>query len=179
MFCRTSRFKSAMDRRTPIVSKALKSSTVRAVLEHRFNAGTCVAKVLWSLSFLSMFAGCGQVLLRQPSSCCEAIPDPGIEESSGACGAERLAILRANLGFQGERLQNGVENCSHKLSECWYSSHLSQWIAMKRDEKNAPPFPKFHPIPTHPALYPDIAKSEASSGASMKALDEALPPRLE
>jgi hypothetical protein len=63
--------------------------------------------------------------------------------------------MKAKLGCQGQRLKGGVGRCSEKISECWYNSRFAQWAQKHREQANAPPPPKFHPIPTHPAFFPE------------------------
>lgn len=122
----------------------------------------------WMFAFgLLLFSGCGQVLIRQENCSCspsgligsyDEIESSHDEIESGceaSCGAERLALMKTRLGWQGDRLKNSAGHCSDKFAECWYSSKLGQWVQGKRDAANAPPFPKFHPVPTHPALYPE------------------------
>ncbi len=107
-------------------------------------------------------SGCGQVLIRQDG--CSSCASPGIgEPCQQACGAERLALMKAKLGWHGDRMKDHVGQYSGKVTECWYSTHLAQWIEKKRDEANAPPPPKFHPIPTHPALFPEPTDSQCAS----------------
>jgi hypothetical protein len=111
---------------------------------------------------VSAMSGCGQIMIREDS--CRPAPvqimEEGIEvplNSSGnlGCAADRFEIMKAKLGIHGDRLKGGVARCSEEISECWYSSRIAQWAAKHREKANAPPVPKFHPIPTHPALFPE------------------------
>ncbi len=87
----------------------------------------------------------------------DEVVEPALDDSSCATESvrDRLQIMKAKLEFHGERLQGGVGRCSEKLSEGWYSSRIVQWAEKHREQKNAPPPPKFHPIPTHPAFFPE------------------------
>ncbi|MDZ4852882.1 MAG: hypothetical protein SGI77_26650 [Pirellulaceae bacterium] len=111
----------------------------------------------WAIAFLSVFvSGCGQILIRHDSNYRHDLGCEDIDVSTEpACEIDRLGLIKSNLSWQGERISSGATQCSDKVSEYWYSSRLGQWVVAKRDAKNAPPYPKFHPIPTHPALYPD------------------------
>ena len=121
------------------------------------------------IAFGLMSTGCGQIMIRQDA--CKSLPVLGIsDEIDGECSSsclegcegDRLALMKAKLGWQGERLQGGVGRCSEKISECWYRSRIAQWAAKHREAANAPPLPKFHPIPTHPALFPELCESNHS-----------------
>ena len=109
----------------------------------------------WMIPFCCIFSsGCGQILIRQEG--CNVLPASCTDEPcQQACGLERLALMKAKLGWHGDRFRDNVRHCSEKVPECWYSSHLAQWMQKKREEANAPPPAKFHPIPTHPALFPE------------------------
>ncbi len=124
----------------------------------------------FGIVFSLLMTGCGQVMIRQDS--CKSAPLVGIVDGidgestvscQEGCAADRLALTKAKLGWQGERLTSGVGRCSDKISEYWYSSRIAQWAAKHREQANAPPLPKFHPIPTHPALFPE----QDASGRSL------------
>ena len=117
--------------------------------------------------------GCGHIFVRQDGVRQDGVRQEGcnvlptscgmVEPCQQACGAERLALMRAKLGWHGDRFKDSIGHSSEKVSECWYSSHLAQWMQRKREEANAPPPAKFHPIPTHPALFPEPESLQGTS----------------
>ncbi len=117
----------------------------------------------WIIPFFCVVSlGCGQIVVRQEE--CNVLPTSSMfEPCQQIDGAERLALMKAKLGWRGDRLKDNVGHCSEKVSECWYNSHLAQWIQKKREDANAPPPSKFHPIPTHPALFPEPESSQENS----------------
>ncbi len=136
-----------------------------AFRSRRSAVGVFVRSVLRCLGIVSgmLVTGCGQVMIRQDP--CRNVSMLGVDhemegEMVAPCHrtpvADRLSIMKAKLGWQGEKIKAGVGRCSGKVSECWYSSRIAQWAAKHREAANAPPLPKFHPIPTHPALFPEL-----------------------
>jgi len=111
-----------------------------------------------------LFSGCGQIMIRQ--SPCDPVHftettggdthEAWHESASVACPA---SCQNTDGGAVGS-MKSGIGRCSEKIAECWYCSALAQWAANKRDQANAPPHPKFHPLPTHPALFPEADASQ-------------------
>lgn len=66
------------------------------------------------------------------------------------------------------KLTPWASNCKQRSSQ-WVSDQWSRceaakasihcWIHTKREETNAPPWPRFHPVPTRPVFEPEVKGS--------------------
>jgi len=98
------------------------------------------------------FQGCISIRQTHPSSsddCCELYDRPE-------------AMRRLEVGW--------AENCKGR-SIAWMSNQYGRcaavkgsvqgWIQAKKDEANAPPWPRFHPVPTQNVFEPQATESPA------------------
>jgi hypothetical protein len=113
---------------------------------------------------LAIHTGCCQMVLRGPMRGECGAPlidcvDPNQCESAEDATFNRLHELRANLQMQREiasaRISDHFHVCSAKMSDSWNQSCIARWKAEQREKISAPPYPRFHPIPTHPTFYPE------------------------
>jgi hypothetical protein len=127
------------------------------LLCQRFRGGLILRAILVWIAMMT--AGCGQVMIRQ-CPCDRGLNcDAPFSETANFCQAcettDRFAWMKAKLGWHGTRIKDSVGRCSNQLVTCWHRSPIAQCIASKRERDNAPPIPKFHPVPTHPAFFPE------------------------
>ena len=132
------------------------------------NQPACLARAV-ALLFVLMATGCCQMVLRGPSRNEYGSPildcvDPNQCEPADQAAFNRLQEFKANLqmhrGQASARMSDSLHVCSAKMSDRWNQSRIAQWKAEHREKLSAPPYPKFHPLPTHPAFYPESALPE-------------------
>ena len=126
----------------------------------------CVA-VLLSLN------SCGCVSIRNTSPCgspkianCSAFEQNPVD--SGGCGPlfDRRQVMQQWVGklhprtFLPSPITSWAGNCKERCGAVGTS--IRGWIHTKKEEANAPPWPRFHPIPTKPVFEPEGAESSIS-----------------
>lgn len=52
----------------------------------------------------------------------------------------------------GAKTCEGAANCRDRMASWYYTK--CEWVEKKRAEANAPPWPRFHPVPTKPVFAP-------------------------
>jgi hypothetical protein len=136
-------------------------NVVRMVIQFTQNikrrlGGSAKPKLL-ALLMLGLSPGCGvlrvQPMANPPSP---MVSDPELascdrlDESNAAIACEK-ASSASFPAFGRERLAMW----SAGWEERWHQSPLAIWAARQREKKTAPPFPRFHPLPTHAVFYPE------------------------
>lgn len=97
---------------------------------------------------------------------CSAIEQNAIE--SGQCCSlyDRGEVVRQWVGKFHPRtlvptpITSWAGNCKERCGAMGTS--IRGWIHAKKEEANAPPWPRFHPIPTKPVFEPEGAESSIS-----------------
>ncbi len=132
------------------------------------NGRACFARTV-ALLVVLMTTGCCQMVLRGPmrNECGSPIldcVDPAQCEPAERAAFNGLQEFRANLQMHrlqaSAKMSDSLHICSAKMSDRWNESCIAQWKAERREKLTAPPCPKFHPLPTHPAFYPESALPE-------------------
>ncbi len=93
---------------------------------------------------IASLSGCRSICLSPPN-------DSYLADCSSDCfqpGTQPIASLQRP--YVGQRLSGG-------LHDNW----ISRKIASHNEAKNAPPWPRFHPLPSHPVFYPPAADDMA------------------
>jgi hypothetical protein len=110
-----------------------------------------------TLLMLGSMPGCG-VLRVQPVANHEAliINDPELASCDRFAEGNAASVCETPSSssfpaFGRERLASW----SAGWEERWHQSHWAIWAAKQREKKTEPPFPRFHPLPTHSVFYPE------------------------
>jgi hypothetical protein len=112
-----------------------------------------------------MTTGCCHMVVRGPlgkecgSPIIECV-DPNQCEPADRAAFNHLDEINANCQVHHEQLSarfsDRLHVCSARMRDLWNESCIERWKAEQREKRSAPPYPRFHPLPTHPAFYPEL-----------------------
>lgn len=121
------------------------------------------------LTWLVVVPGCGHLMVGNVSSNgCEASlvnsVDPAGCEVADGFAFNRFRDAGTKLQLSNQSAAEKLAVCSARLQDSWQRSPIEQWKAERREKLTAPPFPRFHPLPTNPVFFPEDGMS-ASIGS--------------
>ena len=142
--------------------------------------------LLCILGSIASLPGC--ISLHQASSlnCCETLHtvEPhfhGVRDAI-AVRSHRLphrvsvadcAVPECDYPFEDSPLRGAAASLRHGVSQAMFRVHgwkaglhsqCSEWWADRKEKRNPPPWPKFHPLPTKPAFEPQAGEGQGSPG---------------
>ncbi len=154
----------ASDRRTTRHSLMTSNTQKRSKLKQL--TSLCVAILL-------VFYSCGCVSLRNTSPAgspkianCSTLEQNSIDPAECCALYDRGEVVRQWVGKLHPRtlvptpFSVWAHNCKERCGAVGTS--IGGWIHAKKEEANAPPWPRFHPIPTKPVFEPEGAESSTS-----------------
>lgn len=75
-------------------------------------------------------------------------------------------VPRGVVGWAGNCKDRSVSWISNQCGRCSAAkASVQEWIQQKKDEANAPPWPRFHPVPTQNVFEPQNDAADADSPA--------------
>ncbi len=64
-------------------------------------------------------------------------------------------LMMARWQTEKSQINHNLNEKSRRIHQHLHQNKLSEWAAKKREQANAPPWPRFHPLPTRNVFYPE------------------------